>query len=139
MQLDGVTYYVHGKQRDIVGCILPRTRFIETIAALRGVDPHQVKLQGRTLKLSTVASRQVRKGLESIIYTGLTCDAGLTSRCASFNLTNAVFELMADTYLSARPELMSKSGLVRNPGRIVRAAEERFAEAMGNPISLAYL
>jgi AraC-like DNA-binding protein len=133
------TYYVHGKERDIVGCILPRTRFIETVAALRGVDPGQVMLHGRALELPPSASRQVRKGLESIIDTGLACDVDSTSNCSSLDLTNAVFELMADMYLYVRPEVMRKSGHVRNPGRIVRAAEERFAEAMGNPISLADL
>jgi len=34
---------------------------------------------------------------------------------------------------------MRKSGRVRNPGRVVRAAETRFAQADGNPVSLADL
>jgi AraC-like DNA-binding protein len=46
---------------------------------------------------------------------------------------------MVDVYLHARPEPMPKSGRVRDPGRIVRAAEERFAEAGANPVSLADL
>ena len=133
------TYYVHGKERDIVGCVLPRTRFIETVAALRGVDPGQVALHERALELPPSASRQVRKGLESIIDTGLACDNNSISRCSSFDLTNAVFELMAGMYLYVRPEVMRKSGRVRDPARIVRAAEERFVEAMGEPVSLADL
>lgn len=139
LPVDESSYYIRGQERDILGCMLPRTRFIETVAALRGVDPDQVSLHECALGLSPTASRQVRKGLASIIDTSLACDSDSTSHCASFDLTNVVFELMADTYLYARPEVMRKSGHVRNPGRIVRAAEERFAEAMGNPVSLADL
>jgi AraC-like DNA-binding protein len=46
---------------------------------------------------------------------------------------------MGSVYLQARPESTGKSGRVRNPGRIVRAAEERFAQAGAERVSLADL
>ena len=38
MPVEDVSYHIRGRERDLAGCILPGTRFVETIAALRGVD-----------------------------------------------------------------------------------------------------
>lgn len=81
----------------------------------------------------------MRTRLAAIIDKGLRTDAEATSRCVPFDLTNLVYELMLEAYLHARPEPMPKSGRIRNPGKIVRAAEERFAQAGRAPVSLADL
>ncbi len=46
---------------------------------------------------------------------------------------------MVSVYLQTRPESTKKSGRVRNPGRIVHAAEERFTQAGSAPVSLVDL
>ena len=125
MPVDDVYYHIRGGEREMVGCILPRTHFIETVAALRGVDPDPLALHEGALELAPEASSGVRKGLAAIVVGGRRGDFN----CAPSDLTDAVFALMVDVYLHARPEPMPKSGRVRDPGRIVRAAEERFAEA----------
>lgn len=135
MPVDDVYYHIRGGEREMLGCILPRTHFIETVAALRGVDPDQMALHEGALELAPEASSGVRKGLAAIVVGSRRGDFN----CAPSDLTDAVFALMVDVYLHARPEPMPKSGRVRDPGRIVRAAEERFAEAGANPVSLADL
>ena len=139
LPVEGVTYYVRGQEREILGSILPRARFIETVAALRGVDPDKEKLHEGALGLGPVASRIVHRGLASIVRRVPEGDGASTLRCSSFDFTNKVFKLMLDTYLYARPEQTNKSGRVHNPGWIVRVAEERFASAMNGPVSLADL
>ena len=131
--------YICGGQREQLGCLLPRERFIETVAALQGVDPDKVTLHDRSLELAPRASSAARKGLAAIIARGLRIDSKSPSDCPPFDLTGAIFELMVDTYLHARPEPMRKSGRARKTARIVRAAEERFAQAQGNTVSLADL
>ena len=129
MPVDDVHYHIHGRERDLAGCILPRTRFIEAVAALRGEDPDASVLIGGALELTPAASRRVRQGLAAIIDKGLRAGRISVSGRVLFDLTNELFELMMEAYLHARPESMDKSGRIRNPARIVRAAEDRFAQA----------
>ena len=139
MPVDDVYFHICGRERAVLGCILPRRRFVETVAALRGVDPDRLVLHERALELAPEAAQRLRTRLAAVIDNGRRADPESASRCAPFDLTNQVFELMVDAYLHARSEPMRKSGRVRNPGRIVRAAEERFVQADGNPVSLADL
>lgn len=139
MPVDDVHYHIRGREREVIGCILPRARFVETVAALEGLEPDRLAMRDRALELAPDASERLRRGLAAIIDRSLRAEAEATSRCDSFDFANAVFELMVEAYLHARPEPMPKSGHIRNPARIVRAAEERFAQADGNPVSLADL
>ncbi|MEZ5582649.1 MAG: helix-turn-helix transcriptional regulator [Candidatus Competibacteraceae bacterium] len=131
--------HIRGGQREQLACLLPRSRFVETVAALRGVDPDPLALHDRVLELAPKASRRLRARLATIIDNGRKAALESTSRYPPFDLTNLVFEQLVDAYLHACPEPMRKSGRVPNPGRIVHAAEERFAQAGGDPLSLADL
>jgi AraC-like DNA-binding protein len=139
MPVDDVYFHIRGREREVLGCTLPRRRFVETAAALRGVDPDRLALHERALELAPDASERLRTRLAATIDKILRTDPESTLRCPPFDLTNLVFELMLEAYLHARSEPMRKSGRVHNPGRIVRAAEARFAQAGGNPVSLADL
>jgi AraC-like DNA-binding protein len=139
MPVEDDSMYICGGRRNQLGCLFPRERFVETVAALQGVDPDQVTLRDRSLDLSPEASSAARTRLASIITMGRRADAKSTSDSVPFDLTGLIFELMVDTYLHARPEPTVKSGRARKTARIVRAAEERFARAQGNPVSLADL
>ena len=139
MPADGVSHHVRGRQREILGCVLPRTRFVETVAALRGVDPEAMTLREHALELAPARASHLRRGLAAIIDRARRIDLGEMTHSALFDLTEEIFALMVSVYLQARPESTGKSGRVRNPGRIVRAAEERFAQAGSAPVSLADL
>jgi AraC-like DNA-binding protein len=139
MPVDQVHFHISGREREVLGCALPRRRFVETVAALRCVDPDSLALHERALELAPVASERLRTRLAATIDKSLRADPESNLRCAPFDLTHLIFELMVDAYLHAHSEPMRKSGRVRNPGRIVRAAEARFAQAGGTPVSLADL
>jgi len=139
MPVEEVSYHVRGQERAMLGCILPRIRFVETLAALRGEDPEKLTLHERALELSPAASNRLRRRLAAVLDKARRGELQTTSGGAPFDLTNVLFELVLDAYLDGRPEPMRKSGRVCNPGRIVRTAEERFAQAGPNPVSLADL
>ena len=139
MPADGVSYHIRGRRRQILGCVLPRTRFIETVAALRGVGLETMTLRDHALELAPPVASQLRQGLAAIIDRACRVELGGEQHAAPFDLTKEVFELMVSVYLHARPESTGKAGRVRNPGRIVRVAEERFARAGAGPVSLADL
>ena len=137
--VDEVSMHTRGGQREQIGCVLPRARFVETVAALCGADPDTFVLHEGALELAPKASRRLRNQLLAIVDRGVHADLKSDSSCAPFDLTNEIFELMVEAYLHARPEPMPKSGCIRNAERIVRAAEERFAQAGAQPVSLADL
>ena len=139
MPVEEGSMHTRGGQREQLGCILPRARFVESVAALCGEDPNTLALHEGALQMTPEASRRVRDQLMAIIDKGVHADLNSDSSCAPFDLTNEVFELMADAYLHACPEPMPKSGRIRGVERIVRAAEERFVQAGSGPVSLADL
>ena len=139
LPVDDVHFHIHSRERDLLGCILPRARFIETIAALHGVEPDESLVATRALELTPGASRVVREGLQAILEKGMRARFSSVSNCAASDLTNEVFELMVGIYLQARQEPLRKSEHAGRSARIVRAAEERFAQAGGKPVSLADL
>ena len=139
MPVDECCMHIRGGQREQFACLLPRARFVETVAALRGAEPERLTPHDSMLELAPRTSSCLRARMAAVIASGRRADLESTSRRPSFDLTNLVFELMVDAYLRARPVPIRKSGRVRDPGRIVRAAEERFAQADGDPVSLADL
>ena len=139
MPADGGLYHVRGREREILGCILPRSRFVETVAALRGIGPEDVTLHDHAMELAPRDAGHLRRSLKLIIDRARHGNLGEQTPPKSFDLTQTLFELMLTTYLQVRPEKPVKSGRVRNPGHIVRAAEERFAQAGAAPVSLADL
>ena len=139
MPVDDVYFHVRGRQREVLGCILPRRQFIETVAALRGLDPDSLDLHERNLELDPQASVHLRRRLAATLNNTRQAHTGSRSSLDSLDLTNVVFESIVDAYLRARPDPIHKSGRVSHPGRIVRAAEERFEQAGNEPVSLADL
>ena len=60
MPVEKVSYHIRGGEREMVGCILSRMRLVETVAALRGVDPDPLALYEGALELAPKASSHVR-------------------------------------------------------------------------------
>ncbi len=132
-------FHIQGRERVIIGCGLPRASFVETVAALQGIDPYESVLCTRAVELAPDISEFVRNGLTAILDEGLRAGRASTSSALPFDLTNEVFDLMVSMYLQACPKPMRKAGRANSAARIVRAAEERFAQAAGEPVSLADL
>ena len=131
--------HMRGGQREQFGCILPRARFVEAVSALRGVDPDEPPLTERALAMAPNGCARLQDGLGAAVARFLQPGPSATSPNIAGDFSDRIFALLLDAYLLARPEPIPKSGRVRNAGRIVRAAEERFAEAGKDPVSLADL
>jgi AraC-like DNA-binding protein len=127
--------HIRGGPREILGVVLPKQRFVHTVAALLGVGPEDVALNDRMLALAPEDGKALRRRLTAILDAACRDPA----RYPPQDLSNEVFALMADAYLMGRPERGRTNAQRRPPERIVRMAEERFAEAGGDPISLADL
>lgn len=125
-------YYVRGGRREIVGIVLKRRPFIETLAALRGIGPEDVSLAEPEFDLSLQATRR----LHSLFGAMFAANAETLS---PDSINNDLFEWMADAYLSARPGENPGSGRNRPFTRIVRKAEERFWAEEDRSASLADL
>lgn len=124
--------YIRGDSRETLGVVLRRGRFIETVAALRGIAPEDVRLADQSVELTPAAAENLHRQLNARLDKSPNSDG-------QQDLENALFGLMADAYLYARPEFASNASRVHQPRRIVRKAEECFMAAEGRPVSLADL
>jgi AraC-like DNA-binding protein len=122
------TFHVRGGSRMTLAVTLPRCRFIETVAALRGVGPEDVVLDDRPLELDRSWASLLHRRLTALVRIGATPD-----------LANDVFGVITDTYLRARRDASAEGRSFRRAQKIVSVAEERFAAAGGDPVSLADL
>lgn len=127
--------HVRSKSRVSLGVTMPRGPVIETIAALRGVDPGDILLNDRELRLCEAAGAEVRARLSSIIDEA----SSSCSKRSHWEISNDVIGVLIDAYLHAVPASVSQADRISQPERIVRLAEERFMESDGEPVSLADL
>ena len=127
--------HLYSKSCVILGVTMPREPFVETIAALRGVDTGDIMLKHRELCLSEAAGVEVRARLTAIINEA--CSERRTH--SQREISNEVIGLLTNAYLHALPESLSQAERISRPERIVRLAEERFMASDGKTISLADL
>lgn len=127
--------HMPSKSRVILGVTIPRQPFVETIAALRGVDTRDITLNDRELHLSKAAGAEVRARFTAIINEACSERVQRSQR----EISNEVTGLLADAYLHALPGSLSQTERIVQPERIVRLAEERFMASDGKTISLADL
>jgi len=135
LPVDGSCVYVRGDSRDILGVILRRDRFHETLAALSGVDTHRAFVDCQKLVLTPAAAGLLCSQLTAILDEG----AAKQTRFALANFYDDVSALIADACLSALPSPEPTQSRFRIATHIVRKAEDRFVEAKGVRLSLADL
>jgi AraC-like DNA-binding protein len=135
----GGVVYIRGGRRDTLGVIARRRKLIETIAALRGVNPDEVVLDDSPHELHPLGAGSLRRRLLAMLDAHCGGGSSTASAGGSERFAEDAFGLVADAYLYARPGERSKSGGVERLAPIVRRAEERFVEANAEPISLADL
>jgi len=128
--------HVRGGRRLTLGVTLPRTAFVETVAALRGAEPEVLTAADRLLTHTPAAASELRRRIGAVIEAS-GADHALSR--PPQEMAHEVFGLMTDAYLAARPGTTPKGQPIRQPDRIVRKAEERFMAAEGVPVSLADL
>jgi len=127
--------YVRSGPRTTISVIVRRDRFIETIAALRGVDPDDVTINDQLRELRVFERDRIRRKLSAIIDESCTG----TGNRESGDVASEIFGLIFDVYLNSDRTAGRDVSNFRQAQRIIRAAEERFAAAQADPVSLADL
>ena len=128
-------FHVSGGARKTMGLIVCRDDLVNTLAALRGVGPEEVRLKRSALALSPAAVRRFRSDVDELLTNSLGYDP---TNSAGGTPGEAIFGLLVETYLQSPPGLQ-RDERPRQPEKIVRRAEEQFFVSQGNPISLADL
>ncbi len=132
-------YHTHGASRESITIGLPRSRLTATIAALRGVDPDEIRLDDRVLTLPRPVAAQLRERFTAIVAHSSGARTWSDSAQGVHNIKNEVYQLLVDAYLNAQTTTGGDARRVSRRAEIVRRAEERFIAAGGQPVSLADL
>ena len=134
----GRSCHIAASERVTTGIILPRDTFLETVAALSGVDPDDVPLDADALELTPEGAAGLRRDLNAIMAREVECQQGKDAGGGK-PFEEAILTTIVDGFLSASSAETFRRSFLRSAHRIVRRAEDRFAEAGGGPVSLADL
>jgi AraC-like DNA-binding protein len=127
--------YVSGAARQSFGIVLPKQQFIDTVAALRGINHEDEGLEERLFRISPATERELLSRITGLLERP---DDGKRA-VGPIEFSNTVFALMTDAYLETHSERRAGHRQGQSPARIVRRAEERFLAAQGGTVSLADL
>jgi len=138
--VEETVYRTRGGARETHAVGFLRKPFVETLAALKGVDPDDIRLDTGAVAVTPGAVERLRRRVAAALedYNCTSQPFPLTPG-AREKLTRDILEVVTDTYLLARPAPTRKVRTVTRLATIVRKAEERFASAEGGPVSLADL
>ncbi len=131
-------FHATGGARRTMGMALRKTHLMETLAALRGVGPEDIRLDGKLLRLSEQEATRFRIHMETLFKQSAHTGDAPTPAASAPDPSEAVFGVMIDAILASQPE-RQRMDRPRQPEHIVRKAEERFFARQGEPISLADL
>jgi len=138
--VDGTLFQVYGDQRETVAVALPREDFIATIAALGGVDVDGVEFNGGSIEMPDAVMASARRSLAMMLeeYTSASHRNALPPGAGEM-LTGNIVGMLTDLYLQSRPVPVPRVRTAARLSRIVRKAEDYFAEVQSGPVSLADL
>jgi hypothetical protein len=111
MGADTSCCHIRAGRRHTLGVVLPRTAFIETVAALRGVEPEAMTAADRILTQTPAAAGELRRRIAGIIEANCANNAPPNP---PWEMAHEVFGMMLDAYLTARPGTSPKGHLIRN-------------------------
>ena len=131
-------FHAAGGVRRTTGITVRRDILIETMAALRGVDPEDVFLGQTKLELSPGAAHRFRTGVDLHLRKAIRSIKGDLSHEGKADPSEAFFGLLVEAYLRSRPDLQ-RNDRPLHPVQIVRKSEERFFASRDAPVSLADL
>ncbi len=138
--VDDTLFQVFGSNRETVAVALRREEFAATIAALKGVDTDDVRLDGGSIEVPAAALARLKHSLASRLKEYTTAERRRALPADAHDiLTRSIVESITDLYLHARPAPTPRVRAAAKLGKIVRKAEERFESAPSGPVSLADL
>ena len=127
--------HISGAERTTLSVTLQRDRVADSLAALRGVDPDDLPAFVGPIRFEPETGISIRNQLAGLLDGSLNGREWRESRV----FEDDILGLLIDAYLSSDPVSESETAAFRQASRIVRAAENRFAAAGPEPISLADL
>ncbi len=125
--------------RELLATILKESQFIETVAALRGIGPEDVNLQGGTHSMTDESLSELRQRLGAILNKNRNEHQQHHSSVRAEEFCKQVLQMAADAYLFSTSESETKPLGFLQSNRIFRKAEECFEAAGQVRISLADL
>ncbi len=131
-------FHASGGARRTMGVAIRRDDLVETIAALRGVDPEESLLDRTSIELSPEAAARFRAGIGKLLGDVPGSGPGGRSSGRASDPGEAISGLLVDAYLHSLPQPEREVRGFR-PEKLVRLAEERFFASAGAPVSLADL
>ena len=140
MPADDTLFQTSGDEHTTVNIAVRRDDFIATVAALRGIGPDDVQLDGGALRASPEVLSAARRGLRTILelYSEAAAGGALSPQ-AEEAMTNRGLGMLTDLYLHAQPPPAREARTAARLGKIVRKAEDCFAATQGQPVSLSDL
>lgn len=135
----GGTFYIRGGPRNTLALTVPRSQLIDTVAALRGVNPDEIVLDDRPHELHPTGARSLHRSLMAMLdaYCGAGSQPAACGGAEEF--AREAFGLVVDAYLYARTGQTRRRHGGERLAPIVRRAEERFLDAPAEHVSLADL
>lgn len=131
-------FHAVGGERMTTGFAVDRRVFVETVAALRGVNPEDVHLGHFVLHFSPLAASRFRSDVGLQIRRAVKPENERIAGTGLEDSGESIFGLLVDAFLHASPERVREDRSY-SPEQIVRKAEERFFAAGERPVSLADL
>ena len=128
-----------GWSRDNIAVTLPRAEVTATIAALNGVDPTEVRVDGGELTLPEAAADRLRQRMICAIESAMADPEALADPRHAAQLSSEIANTMLDFYLCARPVDDDRTRGNAISTATVRRAVDWFMERPDRPIALADL
>lgn len=131
---------MRGKRRELVAIILRAQPFVNTLAALRGVEHDDAALSLSSFEIGSKTAKDLQRKIVRLL--AILDHSASSAFLSATQFENEVLNQWLEVYLQAVPAKESKATRGYPAERIVRKVEECFLQAMqegGSPLSLADL
>lgn len=129
--------FIRGDQRDFLAIVFRAQTFIDTLAALRGIEPDDIALNSPEIELGADGAHVLQQSLIGLLAKSQAEHSTLPYSPNQFE--NDVMTVLLESYLKARPERESIRTRGYSPEAIVRKVEEHYEKTVGDRVSLADL
>jgi len=132
-------YCLRGENRTLYGCALNREHLIDSIAALQGVDPDDIRLESQVCNMPNAVRNSLLGKLRGFVFPGNDRSVTQTKTLDPVEKAMEIYDMVANTYTLSTLDMPLQSGPIRNPHRILLKAEEYFLANIDHRVSLTEL
>lgn len=136
--VDGSLFLAHGWERETVAIAIGKNLLIDTISALKGIEPHERELYEGAVKIPSKVAVSARRSIIQIFTSWKDIQlSDASQKNAKQFVTTRVLSTLTDLYQQATPLPHRERRRSDKLGKIVRNAEEYFESVGAGTISLA--